>query len=140
VLGDAALADGVAGSASVLGGVHELGPAAVVEGDGQHHAGVLRGVGNRLADRSLDVLRGARPRCVERAAHPLDAHVQPVQLVDAPEELAMQTEDVAHLATGADPVLGREPEDRQPADVAGDGDPDQGCQVLLALGVAVGAR
>ena len=59
---------------------------------------------------------------------------------DPAEQLAVQAEDVAHLGAGADPVLGREPEHGEPADVAAHGDAHQPGEVLLALGVAVGAR
>ena len=75
---------------------------------------------------------------VERAADPLDPHVQLVELVDPAEQLLVQAEDVADLGPRPHPVLGRESEHRQPADVAPDGHPDETGQVLLALGVAVG--
>ena len=101
---------------------------------------VLRGrVGDRLADRPLDVLRGAGLGRVERPADPLDPHVQLVELLDPAEQLVVQAEDVADLGARADPVLGREAEDGQPADVAADGDAHEAGQVLLALGVALGA-
>ena len=66
----------------------------------------------------LHVLRRARVGAVERAAHPLDAHVQLVELGDPAEQLLVQPEDVAHLGARPHPVLGGEPEHRQPADVA----------------------
>ena len=58
---------------------------------------------------------------------------------DAAEQLGVQAEDVADLGAGADPVLGREAEDRQPADVAAHRDAHEAGEVLLALGVALGA-
>ena len=75
---------------------------------------------------------------VERAADPLDPHVQLVELVDPAEQLLVQAEDVADLGPRPDPVLGREAEHGQPADVAPHGQPDETGQVLLALGVTVG--
>ena len=116
---------GLARPAGLLGGVDQLGAAAVVEGDGEHHAGVVPGVVEGLADRLLHVLRRARLGAVERSAHPLDAHVQLVQFGDASEQLLVQAEDVADLGARAHPVLGREPEHGEPADVAGDGDPHE---------------
>ena len=113
---------------------------AVVERDREQHPGVLAGVGDRLADRPLDQLRGARALGVERPADPLDPHVQLVELLDPGEQLAVQAEDVAHLGAGTDPVLGGEAEHGEPADVALDSDPDDAGDVLLALGVARRAR
>ena len=98
-----------------------------------------RGVGDGLADRPLDVLGRAGVGRVERPADPLDAHVEVVELLDAAEELGVEAEDVAHLGAGADPVLGREAEDREPADVAPHGDAHEPGEVLLALGVTLGA-
>ena len=118
----------------------ELGAAAVVERDRQHHAGVVGGVGDRLADRPLDVARCAGHRRVERPPDPLDADVQLVEFGDPSEQLLVQPEDVADLGARALPVLGGEPEHGQPPDVALDGDADQPGEVLLALGVALGAR
>ena len=97
------------------------------------------GVGDGLADRPLHVLRGAGVGGVERPADPLDAHVQLVELVDPAEQLRVQAEDVADLGAGTDPVLGREAEHGEPADVAAHGDAHEAGQVLLALGVALGA-
>ena len=121
-------------------GVDELLAGAVVEGDGQQHPGVRRRVLDRLADRPLHVLRGARVGRVERPADPLDAHVQLVELLHPAEQLGVQAEDVTHLGTRPDPVLGGEPEDGEPADVPGDGDAHESGEVLLTLRVALGAR
>ena len=123
-----------------LCGVNDLGVAAVVEGDREHHAGVRLGVGDGLADGALHVLRGAGVGAVERAPHPLDANVELVELGDAPEELLVQAKDVAHLGAGTHPVLGGEAEHGEPADVAGDRNANQAGQVLFALGVTLGAR
>ena len=139
VLRDRRLADRLAGTLGLLGGVDQLGAAAVVERDREHHAGVAGRVAKRLGDRSLHVLRRARLGRVERPAHPPDPHVQVVQLVDPGEQLAVQTEDVADLGPGSHPVLGREAEHRELADVAGHGDPHECGEVLLAHGVALGA-
>ena len=80
------------------------------------------------------------PRGCRTAADPLDPHVELVELGDPAEQLLVQAEDVAHLDPGPDPVLGREAEHGQPADVALHGQPHDGGQVLLALGVPGGAR
>ena len=120
-------------------GVDQLLAGAVVEGDGEQHPRVRRRVGDRLADGALDVLRRARVGGVERPADPLDAHVQVVELGDPPEQLGVQAEDVADLGARPDPVLGREPEHGQPADVAAHGDAHEAGEVLLALRVPLRA-
>jgi hypothetical protein len=61
-----------------------------------------------------------------------------VQLGHPAEELLVQAEDVAHFTPRPHPVLRREAEHRQPADVALHGQPNDGGQVLLALRVARG--
>ena len=121
-------------------GVDQLDPGAVVEGDREQHPGVAAGVGDRLADGGLDERRGAGTGGVERPTDPLDPHVQVVELGDPAEQALVQAEDVAHLVPRTHPVLGGEAEHREPADVALDGDPHDAGQVLLALGVADGAR
>ena len=92
---------------------------------------------------SVELLQGqlrARIGGVEGSAHPLHADVEFVQFGDPTEQLLVQAEDVPYLGTGTHPVLGGEAEHREPADVAGDRHAYQSGEVLLALGVAVGAR
>ena len=121
-------------------GVDQLLAGAVVEGHGEQHAGVPGGVADGLADGPLDVLRRPGLGRVERPADPLDAHVELVELLDAAEQLGVEAEDVADLGAGTDPVLGREPEHGEPADVPRHGDAHEPGQVLLALGVPLGPR
>jgi hypothetical protein len=92
-----------------------------------------------VSDRPLDVSRRACHRRVERTADPLDPDVEFVEFGDPAEQLLVQPEDVAYLGSRSLPVLGREAEHRQPADVALHRDAYQACEVLLALGVPFGA-
>lgn len=52
----------------------------------------------------------------------------------------METEDVAYLLSGSDPVLGREAEDREIVDVSCDAQSNHSGKVLLAGGMPSGAR
>ena len=116
-------------------GVDDLGPAAVVEREGQRQPAVVPGQRDGL------VLLGEEP-----ARHPpvpapgeADPHAQLVELVTpAHQDLPVEPHEVAHLVDRSTPVLGREGVDGQPAQAEIQRALDRVEERLLARRVAVG--
>jgi hypothetical protein len=77
---------------------------------------------------------------VEGPTDPSDPHIVGVQLIEPSEQALVQTEDVANLLSGSDPVLGREAENGEVVDFSCDAQSNHSGQVLLAGGVPSGAR
>lgn len=124
-------------SASRIG---DLSATAVVECNGQGHSGVVARIVDRPLYGASHMARGARSSVIERSTDPSDSNVVGVQLVEAAEQALMESEDVAYLLSGSDPVLGRETENREVIDVACDAEPNDIGQVFLTSRVSGGAR
>src|SRR4051812_26538777 len=95
----------------VAHGIDDLGPAAVVEGDGQRHASVLLGQRPRLVH-ALDDAAGYSPVPTPDEA---DANAPVVELFGpADEDLLVEVDEEPDLVGRASPVLGGERVDGEP--------------------------
>ena len=103
--------------AGATSGVHHLESAAVVKCHGEHHPGVLSGVGDGFADRSLHETGRSRFGAIEWSSDPSDADVVLIEFFDTTEESFVESENVANFSTWTHPVFGGEAEYREPPDV-----------------------
>jgi hypothetical protein len=69
----------------------------------------------------------------------LDTHIVGVELFNSTKETFMQREDVFHLGWRANPVLSREPEDREKTNIAVGANANNFGQILFAGCMALSA-
>src|SRR5207248_6781827 len=116
--------------------VHDLGPTAVVEGDGERHALVLLGHGEGLVHTPDD----AAWQPPVAAADEADAHTAVVELLPpADEDVLVEVDKESHLVGRAPPVLGGEGVHGEPFHAQLEGALDRFEESVLTLFVALGA-
>jgi len=136
---DAVGGDGAIGGAGCANCIHEFGPPPVVERNGEHHASVVSGVGDRAANCALHVTRRAGLGRVKGSPDPADTNIVLVEFRNTAEQLLVQPKDVANLRAWTDPVLGGETKHGEPSDIACYCGANHAGKVFFAGGVTFGA-